>query len=212
MAIEKIKWLPVPFTTRCYEVSNTGLVRSFNKTGQNGFRLLRGKILAPNNKRRLIDAVIDILEERKSLLVGRLVFFCHYYVPMVLNKKLSEATWQEFLNMPLIVYLSGDVEDNHLGNLAAMLTHAEVAQWANKTFPRKFIIPKRGSVIQGDDAILCTELLKQGVSYPEIAKQLSVSVSEMTVQRFNLANEISLGRPNGKPKLTEEQKIEIKKS
>lgn len=209
MKKNKVIWLSIPFTMKCYEVSNTGSVRSFNVMGQSGFRLLKGKTVAEGNERRLIDAVIQELELRKSLLVNRLVFFCHYYVPVVLKKKLKDATWDEFLAMPLIVHVDGNVENNHLDNLEAKLTHAEVASWAYKTFPQKFKLPIKTSVIQGDDAILCSKLLKQGISYPEIIKKLSVDMSEMAVQRFNLAHKISPNRPNGKPKLTAEQKASI---
>jgi DNA-binding CsgD family transcriptional regulator len=204
--MKKRIWKELPFTNKIYQVSEFGEVRSFNANGTNGFRRLKGRKISPSNQRLAVD--LQIKERgRKSALIHRLVFFCHYYVPMVLYKKLENCNWDEFETMPLIVHQNGNVIDNALSNLQAKLTHKEVAHWALDTFPDKFIWPTKTSIIQGKDAVLCIKLLKKGIGYAEIAKRLSIQCSEMAVYRFNLANYIDIGRSY--PGLTQDEKNRI---
>jgi hypothetical protein len=197
-------WLQIPFTKRVYEVSKQGKIASWNPQ-ETDYKILRGRKISKTNPRLSIDVIVKKLKKRKGVLVSRLTFFCYYYAPKVLKKELKKCTWNDFINMPQIVHKNGIVTDDRLVNLIMKLSHREVSIWALKAFPHKYVLLKRTSSIKGTDATLCKKLLLEGVSYPEIAKKLSVQLHWMAVQRFNLNNKIDIGRKNCDRALTVKQ-------
>lgn len=190
------------FTEKKYIVNSTGSVFS-EFSGREV-----GRQIGKQNNRIVIDMLIDLGSkvERKTIQRSRLIFFHLKYLPEVLKKQ--SGTFSDFINMPQIVHLDGNVGNDKISNLKMMASKHEVAIWCNQQFGHLYKRNKRKSSITGKDAELAKMLLKKGKGYKLIASLLKIKVSDMAVYRFAIANGF---KKRAKPCLTKKQKEDILK-
>ena len=193
----------IPFTDRGYRIYKDGKVYS-----EYSQKVIEGKCISRTNKRLLLDACVE--GRKESMLVHRLVYFVWVFNPEVLENK---GTFKDFKNMPLIVHKNGKTQDNSVDNLEPKFSLSAVATWSNLKFPskfEKFLETKRTTTIKEEYKDEILKKIKEGIPYPKIGKQYYYH--PMIIYRFAKINGLIGIRPNGKPKLSEEDKMQIKNS
>lgn len=193
----------IPFTDKGYRIYKDGKVYS-----EYSQEVISGKCISKTNKRLLLDVSVE--GKRESMLINRLVYFVWIFNPKVLKNK---GTFKDFKKMPLIVHKNGKLQDNSIDNLEPKFSLSDVATWSNLKFPskfKKFLEVKRTTTIKEEHKNEILRLIKEGTSYPKIGKQFYYH--PMIIYRFAKINGLTNVRPNGKPKLSKEDIIEIKSS
>lgn len=192
----------IPFTDRKYRIYRDGTIYS-----EYSQKIITGKCISKTNKRLLLDASID--SKRHSLLVNRLVYFVWTFNPLLKNK----GTFQDFQKMPFLIHVDGNLQNNSIDNLEMKFSLSDVATWSNINFPQKFqkmLEVKRTTTILKEHQSSILGLIKKGVAYPTIGKQFNYS--SMVIYRFAKINRLTNIRPNGKPKLSKQDVLDIRNS
>lgn len=189
----KASWKQVPFTQKDYFVTPQGEIVS-NAYGY--LNKLKGKKLQKGSKRLSFDVLVENRKTRTVLLYNRIVFFCFHY-PVILGKKLEKMTFKDYQKMGSIVHKDGDQANVKPSNLLLIPSRDKLGKWVAKNFPEKIKRPDIETVkskITGKNLQKAIAWLKQGKTFPWIAKHLGIDVHEQAVWRLHK----KLGLPSRK--------------